>query len=547
MSFGLQRSWTYVFSTEGVFSADLLSVLTAALTSFFISLWSLLGSLVFVLYYCVLLCLKLGTLGLPHVIDVTSAVIVFHRTQLSWWDLLVEFLFITSAITFVVYRKRIATSIRKFEKKFTSSSQLATRAAPHAIFFLVALVLAIVGRKFLSPLSTPTVLPLTTLVLPICTTLFSALSFLQNTAPPSPESLKSTASEGRHKNLLWIVLATYHALATVTAAMPFSSLVVKRFSFPLMREMVLIVALWAQLNSVFIEIVFEVAAPLVRYFADRVPSASLGEERSFLFLSYLKATGLVPTKYDAFLTSLLQEGSSLLIIAIFIFTPGPIAAVGMVVVCLLLPAIRTSITVRAWDSTTDAEVPLIDKSGGAEEPEVNIQIGVFSSGRKVKKSSLVTRSIIAQQRRWLEYWVCVGCVWTSRIYLFPLWPSITMLFCWYLQHGILAGASVILKSVNVRAMSIVNTLTTPRNTHNHVSNTSGSSGGGGGSGGGSVVFHTPPRSAAVAAGGGEEQSERQEDYEIVSGDEEGKGGIGTTAEGVVDDLGVNTPNRKKKN
>jgi len=570
----LKETWAFIISLEDG-SADsrgagFLAAWWCSAVKVGGSLWSTALYLAIFLYYLLVGIVKLGTGAMPHVIFYSSKVVAFHREQLGWMDLMFEAIVIASVTTFYIFHGQIMGYIHKLEKQMAKSSRLAkTRThrllgvAPHFAFCVVSLLFAFFGRKFLAPISSLRVLPLCSLVLPVATTCWSCLSmrniaFADTPLPDLPPvELQRLASEGRSKTLLWIVLMVYHGGATLLGLLPFSHYLLNKY-LPFLRQIAVVVLVFAQISPLFSEIVFEVASPVLNWFAERIPSSSAEEERGMRALSVMSSMGIITSRTESVVKALFVEGTSLLIMVFFCFFPTRLSNVGVVILALLLPGIRASTTIRAWEqisatptpapaarpgaaagggsgnstwntvveatrstssgllaalrdmspmqvmrsstavrfSATEggneansatasasgaaevvegsapqaiaAEVTEADQGGvaglttrsssnnvsvsSAEERErqdenesspplfTQFTIGAFSSGRKIRKNNAETCALIRRQLRWLEYFVCLGAMWTLRCYGIGLWPSLTMALCWWLSHSIMAGA-----------------------------------------------------------------------------------------------------------
>jgi len=416
--------------------------------SMFRAVWELLESLFKIIYLTVVAVSKLMILTGPHLISLIQRVVQFHRTQMSRTDVLVEAVFVLIIVLFLVFRKRIATAIRKFEKSVATSSRVVLRIAPHLSLFVLALVFAVSGRKFLAPLSTPRMLPCFTVLLPVMTTLHRMVAVIVPTTRAmlpgsgdgqSTQELREAATSGRQLVLLWIVLSAYHSIATSLSIVPFSQRILQYL--PVVREFTLVLSIWAQLSPVLVEIIFEVASPFIHYLAEKIPSSSVfrtsEDSVSNFFMTSIASLNILSPQRQGIIRAIMQESTSFVIIACCLPLPTPLATLGVTMVALLIPAVRSAAAIQAWE-----------RDGGGSSghfsgrPEVSLSVGVFSSGRKVKKSAVLAAEIMDQQQRWLEYWLCLGSLWALRAYGMGLWPSFMMLTAWYLQHGFMKGSSV---------------------------------------------------------------------------------------------------------
>lgn len=432
-----------------------------------LSLATAVGELLFQLSKVIFLTLlavgRLVILTGPHLLTVGRKVVKFHQTQMTRTDVIVEVLFILIIVWFLMFRKSISAACKKIEKSVALKSKVALRWAPHVALFSLALVFAVIGRKFLAPLTTPRRLPLFTLVLPLIVTLFRnsasgglvptmrALEGGASTAAPDVPIglLKGVATSGRQLVLLWVVLAAYHSVATVLSILPLSQRMQQYL--PVVREFTLVLFIWAVLSPVLAELIFEATSPFISFCAERIPSTSVFHKRaagtqttvSNLLLAIMGSLG---PRRQAVVSAIMQESTSFVIILFCLPLPTPLATLGAVAIALLIPALRSLASIQAWEKS-DGGVAHRGKetqgSPGSQQALMSMSLGVFLSGRKASKSVAVATEIIEQQQRCIEYWVCLGALWALRTFGFVLWPSITMLLTWYLQHSFLRGSATV--------------------------------------------------------------------------------------------------------
>ncbi len=548
-----------------------------------------------VIMFVLVVLVKMGTGIMPAFLSLVSSVYEFHRTQLTVIDLVFEFIFVSLMLIMLVYSKEILDYIWQIEVKLERSSKEATRKAmriaPHISFFTLSFIFSLLGRKIFKPLSHERVLPLFSLVLPVLRTVYGSLLMPTNpqgqlssgALTPTVSSsatigrkkmdesalremdaddLERIAASGRRTILLWIVLAMYHAIATVLTHMPFMGRL--RFFFPFLRELVLVVLLWAQMNPLFIEIVYEATSPILVKAASFIPSSSAEEERGLAILSFLKSMKVINESTEAFFRALCVESTSFLLIILFVFVPSPshiFAHVGLVILSLILPSIRAAAVVAQWEtpsvrresegdrgrsrrrgshdsrsggiaqaggrctsmpsmaergrdmldhiSRTLSLGGLMGRSGGKlgesgddgdytsgatptsrspAQRDCTFTVGVLTTGRKIRKGSDTTSSIILRQKRWLEYFTCIAIVWLLRCHGIFLWPSVGMLLAWYLSHSLWAGARplsrylvklarlgmvmltpIILFRMTRQLVGLAVTISTPRRDQEHLS------------------------------------------------------------------------------
>ena len=481
------------------------------------SIASLSVTLLRLVLFLVVCIIKLGTGVMPALLGLSGSIIEFHRTQLTKADMVFEAMFILFMALVFVYNKQILEYLWRVEKRLQRTSKEATRnvmrVAPHLAFFFLALIVSLLGRKFLKPLSSESVLPVFSLVIPIFRTVYGSLlvsaegtvgvgslssSSTIGRKPGADKILQSKghadleimAASGRRTILLWIVLAMYHSVATFLSQMPF--VVHLLYYLPFLREMTLVVLVWAQLSPVFIEIVYESVGPLLYKAGSLIPTSRLEEERGMAMVSFMRGFGVINESTESFFKALCVESTSFVLIVAFCFIPSPshiVAHVGMIVISLLLPAVRAAGLIAQWDTTEPTPTSLgpsggssgglaetattmlaqlgrslsfnkdsasfaeggpgqegamstasVSGSGTATPQECTFQVGIFTTGRKIRKPSAFTIGMILRQKRWLEYFLCIAVVWLLRCYHFAVWPSVTMMMAWYLSHSLWAGA-----------------------------------------------------------------------------------------------------------
>lgn len=176
--------------------------------------------------------------------------------------------------------------------------------------------------------------------------------------------------------------------------------------------------MWIQASPVCASIVFESTNPFIQYFVNKIPAADLSSSTQGLFtaLSFLG----VSKKVVNWLKALLDDGVALLIAIAFLFTPGAIANVGVVIVALLLPAFKSS------------------KLLGTQSYSITI-------GTPSKHTPLST-SYSSQYLTWLKYWMFLAILLVLREYnIAQLYPSTMMALTLWLQNTYFAGADMLLR------------------------------------------------------------------------------------------------------
>ncbi|KAJ1427014.1 hypothetical protein B484DRAFT_450441 [Ochromonadaceae sp. CCMP2298] len=399
--------------------------------------------------YLALFCAKISILIFPHAVKYSKAVYVFHSTQLGVSDLIVEFLFITILVLGIVFRKKIRRVWRTFINQVSTKSKKAAAAAPHVLFFGAAFAFTLLGRRFLMPLTSTAVTPLFTLALPLLTTAYllrdpsgvvegdSGKLGLSSSGKFGSSDLLDDSSATNpmdDKMLLWVIIAIYHGLVTALSEVPFSEELL--VSLPYIKEMVMVVVVWAQLSPVFSRIVFDALIyHLLVKLCEIVPVSLGGELQSSYLFSALKVMNLVSDAQLLFLQALFQDSIATLLALFFIFMGSIpyVATLGMVIITLLLPAFRTAAAVGYASSASSTQ-------------GTNHRLALIAGGSaalKRKNSNLGEEEPMAFQLHWLNYWVCFSALWLVRIYFISIWPSLVILLALYLQHSYFRGASVL--------------------------------------------------------------------------------------------------------
>ena len=389
----LREAFKFITSTESIYSQELLQGFNGAFFQLGSALLSIAFTLFMLTYYLLVVILKLSVMLLPHTLNTINGIYVFHRTKLSMTDICVEILVVLLVGTFLFFKKRIVVQWRIFEKYVAKKSKAAAKAAPHVAFFTLSLLISIVGRKFLVHVTSESVLPIVTLIIPMYTTLKELYAITPLSASDSDVILHDNSNNGKRMSItpvkpvrketalnqkltLWVVLAAYHTLATSFSLVPFSSKIAA--ILPYVREFAVVVIIWSQLSSQFTDIVFESCKPLLRCLANTIPASNFGSTSGASFVSILRMMKLVNHAQETYLKSLLQDSFLLLLAIIFLFLPWRIAYVGVIIVALLFPAFRSSNAILGFGNVRGATAQKSVEEG------------------------------IDETKRWLEYWICAG-------------------------------------------------------------------------------------------------------------------------------------------
>lgn len=376
----------FLSQDQAFYNLHIVSGISSSLVAIFTSFLKLSQAAVSLVYFSVLVCCKLIVLACPHLHVVGKAVVDFHRTQLTPRDLVVEFLCILIITLYLIFRKRIQRFWKRLMDQLAQKSRTAARLAPHVLFFTAALIISIFGRKFILPIASPSVFPMISILLPLFNTV-QQLRRVQTNLYPSTLSL-------------WIILASSFSIDAILGLIPFATGLIS--SIPMVRCLLLVVTVWIQASDVCSKMVFDAAAPLISYYAKRIPAVEMSKAIPMDTLATgLRFVGAKPS-HISMLRALLEDTIALVITLLLLFSPSPLATIGVVLVALLLPAYKSS--------------NVLLSPARASAPDV------------------------AEMKRWMEYWFCIGFLWLLRSYKIKLWPSIMMLCALWLQNSHFTGA-----------------------------------------------------------------------------------------------------------
>ena len=359
------------------------------------SLSRLLFHLTLLLSYHTIVALKLLTISIPYLLLILDSVVQFHRTQLTTQDLLLEFVFASLLILFFTYRSHLTRQYKLMEKFISTKSKAAAQILPHLSFFSMAFLGAIIGQKFLHPLTSFKILPIFTLIIPVLSTLNVVLYHRKE--PALMNQLR-----------IWMILGCYHSMATFAAQLPFSTYL--SHYLPYLREMVFIILLWVQISSVFTHVVFDLSSSYLRIMLRNVPSVDMGIASALdTIVLFLRSRGF-STYYLNMIRGLLADIPAFLISLLFCCTPTYISQVGINVVGIIIPLSKT----------------------------IELNASITTKKRQSKASDDQIEFLV-------HYWLSFGALWTCRLYFFTLWPSFTLLSFLLLQNSSLLGASWVIR------------------------------------------------------------------------------------------------------
>lgn len=391
------------------------------------------------LIICLLLILsKLLIILFPHAIKLWKTVYEFHKT-LSLYDLVLEFSIISIVLVSYLFRRQIQNSWNQFERSVSAKSKAVARAAPHIMFFSAALIIAVLGRKFILPLTSTSTMPVFTLVIPLGNTLWLLRK---------PMNLSDSAQVEKYAHCLVIlvVLGIYHSLVTWLSLIPFSKMFLSYL--PYLKELVLVILLWIHISSVFSSIVFDsIISPVMSRLSMYIPTAKHGlpnqgqfsthnseavlqdfeekqKQKTNMLINLLKMMRLLNDHQINIISLILQDSVVSIMGVLFIFTPFPFSFMGMVLIAFVLPSYRTvNLVYNLHRHRTTI--------GTARSERAEMNTATARSIHALRKSL----------RQWIYYWVCVIIIWLTRIYFFNPWTSFVIISTLWLQHSFFMGAT----------------------------------------------------------------------------------------------------------
>eukprot|EP01041_Mallomonas_annulata_P001654 gene1654-3202_t len=425
--------YDYIFTPSHLYNEVVLYGFSAAFLQLFLSAVDLLKSFALVILYISVVTAKICTLGFPYLFKFFEIVFEFHRTQLGFWDLVIEALVIFLSVVYFLYRKRLATIWKKLEDYVAVRSRIAARMAPHVLFFTSAAVISIFGRKFLAPIASVNILPVITLFIPLMQT----IRLLQ----------KKDISQYPFYLKLWITLAVYHTISTGISLVPFSSIFYHYM--PLIRSFVSLLMIWAQVLPSCSDILFQLTTQLLQKYINMIPAADLGAEdglttKALSFLSLARVMRIITLEQEGILraifTSILQEGVSVLMALAFCCMPSRVASVGVIILALLFPAYKS---LKAMSPSPS--IPSSSRSKNSSNNSRDISPAVSKGSASPTPSDASTTS---RQEGLLHYWLCLSVLWLLRVSGNAFWSSITMILVIWLQSEYLRGAAQIIDIVS---------------------------------------------------------------------------------------------------
>ena len=407
----MNQYYDYIFSTLPV---DYINIrFYEAFQIFLISFIQTSLSLLHIIFYISLYIIKILILIFPHAVSLWKVIYNFHKTQLTVRDIIIEIIMLTIIFIYLLFRKRIMKSWEMLINVLSAKSKIAAIAAPHILYFIVSIVIILFGNKFILPFTSPNMMPVFTLIIPLFRTI------RMNTIDRNELTINQT----KDMMLIWIIIAIYHSIVTALSFIPFSRRIL--LILPLVKELIISILLWVQLSPSFSKILFDsIIYKILFTVSNMIPAgyrisntAPTTTASTNTVLVMLKMMNILNDNYITFLHALFQDSVATILAILFIFTPTFIANYGMITIALLLPAIRTA---------SCCAPPSTEKDNSKHNNYI---------------TTTAATGIDFIPLQWLHYWMCISILWILRIYAFKFWPSCLILVSLWLQHSYFLGAT----------------------------------------------------------------------------------------------------------
>jgi len=283
--------YDYIANPGPVYNNAIFGALYSHVYALSAALLAVAASLLWVFAYLLAVALKLSVGFVPVLHEALRQIVEFHRTKLSATDIAIEAAVLLSLTLFLVYKRRILDAYKALERSVAQKSRVAARLFPHVLFFTLSTLVAVFGQKFLEPLSSPSVLPVFTLLVPVARTTMVLF--------------RRSVSQYKHFLGLWVIVAAYYSVTTGCEMLPIDV----AYYLPVLRQLALVVAVWVQLSSVCTNLVLSNVGPFISSVVENsIPLARLGKAvNTERLLSVLRTMGMLNDTAERFLKSLFQD------------------------------------------------------------------------------------------------------------------------------------------------------------------------------------------------------------------------------------------------
>jgi hypothetical protein len=462
MSFSISRlqSLSKQFASKYVFSTAPFSEINSDLFLLFQSFYTCLIELLkicFGLVVCFALVLvKLLILLLPHALKLSKQVYQFHK-GLSYYDVLIEFTFLSIVVFGYLFRKTIQNWWTITERNISAKSKALALALPHILFFSSSFIISILGQKFIAPLTSPKIMPVFTLIIPLANLVY----LIRRDVHVDGKHIQRY----NHVFTTLVVLGIYHSIVTCLSTIPFSNYFLS--FLPYIKETIIVILVWVQVSSVFAQIVFTSAIkPVMSKISGYLPfgnttifsdqdlqnnhdQAALANKRSVLdaVIRFFNVFSEQQLEYFSFF---LRDSLVSMLAFLFLCLPYPFSYLGMVAISFILPCFRC---VSLVNHLSLFRLEMIRTNNHHHHRVHHHQAVEQENHQPINQEQ---QQIIMEQKkqllngnvlRWIHYWICILGIWIFRIYVCSIWSTIIILVSFWLQHAYFKGAITIVSTV----------------------------------------------------------------------------------------------------
>jgi hypothetical protein len=427
----------YIFSTAPV--SDINNDFFLLFQSFYMCLKELL-KICFGLVVCfALVILKVLILLLPHALKLSKQVYQFHL-GLSYYDILIEFSFLSVVLFGYLFRKTIQSWWIVTERNISVKSKALALALPHILFFSSSFIISILGQTFIAPLTSPKIMPVFTLIIPLANLMY----LIRRDVQVDEKQIQRSS----HVFTTLVVLGIYHSIVTCLATIPFSNYFLS--FLPYIKETIIVMLIWVQVSSVFAQIVFTSAIKPVmskisgyllfgnmfifvdlQHHHDQATSAN---KRS-AWDAVVRSFNVFSEEQLEYFSLFLSDSLVSVLAFLFLCLPYPFSYLGMVAISFVLPCFRCVSLVNQLKVHCDQAVEhkTHQQPINQEQQELILE----------KKKQLLKWNVL----RWIHYWICMLGIWIFRIYVCNMWSTIIILVSLWLQHAYFKGAITVVSTV----------------------------------------------------------------------------------------------------
>jgi hypothetical protein len=374
-----------------------------------------------------LVIVKVLILLLPHALKLSKQVYQFHKS-LSYYDVLIEFTFLSIVLFGYLFRKTIQSWWIATERNISAKSAALALALPHILFFSSSFIISILGQKFIAPLTSPKIMPVFTLIIPLTNLVY----LIRRDVLTDRKQIERSS----HVFTTLVVLGIYHSIVTCLSTIPFSNYFLS--FLPFLKETIIVILIWVQISSLFAEVVFTSAIkPVMSKISSSLPFGNttiiFGDQdlqhhsdhvhKRSAFSAAIRTLNVFSEQQLEYFSVFLSDTFVSVMAFLFLCLPYPFSYLGMVVICFVLPCFKC--------------VSLVNQL------RVHLQVQQQQDRITEIKKQMLNGNLL----HWIHYWICILGIWIFRIYVCNIWSTIIILVSLWLQHAYFKGATTIVSTV----------------------------------------------------------------------------------------------------